>query len=94
MITFLTGVLLALLLLGSFLIGVRCHEQMMADATEWAEYLFRRSEAYRLSGYQRPGDPKPYIAQPNAHRVIPHLNLIERRLRTGRRSTVIIKGGN
>ena len=94
MLTFITGVLLALLLLGAFLLGVRYHEQSMANAATWAEYLLRKHEAYRLAGYERIGDPQPYVAPPVAHRTIPHLNTIENRLRHGRRSTVIIKGGN
>ena len=86
----LTGVVfVGIFVLGSaYSLKISCERQ----ACERKDEL--RQRYYDLAGYKQPGDPKPYVPPVQRYRRrIPHLDVLERRLRNGQRGVVMVRGG-
>lgn len=94
------GILLMCLLTGVVFVGIFVlgsayslkisHER---QACERKDEL--RQRYYDLAGYKQPGDPKPYVPPVQRyHRRLPHLDILDRKLRNGQRGTVILRAGD
>lgn len=96
-------IVFAIILLGSmfvcsFILGGIFARHLMIDALDEAREQRQAEEYYRLAGYQKVGDPRPYVPptlRPRAPRgrYIPGLGALDRLLREGKRGTIMVRGG-
>ena len=92
-------ILVAIMFVCVFVLGGIYTRHLMLDALEEARQQRQAEEYYRLAGYQRVGDPKPYVPptlRPKAPRarVIPHMNTLDRLLHEGKRGTILVRAGD
>lgn len=79
----------------AFILGGICTRRVMLDALDEARRQRQMEEYYRLCGYQKVGDPAPYIPPtirpktPRA-RILPHMNRLDRILHEGKRGTILV----
>ena len=96
-LVFLGIILVGLMALVIFLLGAFFMRHIMEQAYEDARYAQKVEECYRLAGYQKPGDPKPYVApQPRTPRntVLPGMGALDRLMKAGKRGTVMWRAGD
>ena len=96
-------IVFAIILLGSmfvcsFILGGIFARHLMLDALDEAREQRQAEEYYRLAGYQKVGDPRPYVPptlRPRAPRgrYIPGLGALDRLLREGKRGTIMVRSG-
>ena len=97
-------IVFAIILLGSmfvcmFILGGIFARHLMIDALDEARRQRASEEYYRLAGFQKSGDPRPYIPptlRPKAPmaRMIPHMNTLDRLLHEGKRGTIMVRAGD
>lgn len=97
-------IVLAVVLLGIinvcvFILGGIFSRHLMMDVLDEARRQRQSEEYYRISGYQRVGDPKPYIPptlRPRAPRarMLPHMDALCRVLKEGKRGTIMVRAGD
>lgn len=92
-------VLVGIMMVCTFILGGLFARHLMFDALDEARQQRVREEYYRLAGYRKVGDPKPYIpptAKPKAPRArfIPHMNTLDRLLHEGKRGTIMVRAGD
>ena len=92
-------ILVGILMVCVFILGGIFARHLMLDALDEARRQRTCEEYYRMSGYQRVGDPKPYIpptTRPKAPRagVLPHMNTLDRLLHEGKRGTIMVRAGD
>ena len=89
-------VIFGILFLCAFICGGLYTRHLMLDALDEARRQRQAEEYYRLAGYQKVGDPKPYIPPtlrpktPKA-RSIPHMSTLDRLLHEGKRGTILVR---
>lgn len=101
-------ILLGIMATGIFVLGAMFMRHMYREAQEDARHDMLRYEFYQLAGVQRPTDPKPYVPprqvgrpyvspRPNTPRsrmMAPGMSAIERRLKEGKRATIMWRAGD
>ena len=83
------------LIVSAFMLGGLFARHLMMDALDEARRQRQMEEYYRLCGYQKVGDPAPYVPptiRPRTprSRVLPHINKLDRLLREGKRGTIMV----
>jgi len=96
-------ILVGLMMVGIFTLGALFAIQILTDAQDDARYDRLKQEYFNLSGYRRPGDPKPYVPPkpvviprrktPRA-RILPGMSQLDRLMREGKRGTIMWRAGD
>lgn len=92
-------ILIAVMFMCAFILGGLYTRHLMLDALDEVRQQRQAEEYYRLAGYQKVGDPKPYIPptlRPKAPRArsIPHMSTLDRLLHEGKRGTIMVRAGD
>ena len=79
----------------AFILGGICTRRVMLDALDEARRQRQMEEYYRLCGYQKVGDPMPYVPptiRPRTprSRFLPHMDKLDRILHEGKRGTIMV----
>lgn len=85
-----------------FIAGVLFGQRLIRNAIDDARYDRLKEEYYRLAGYRRPGDPKPYVPPKSViiqrkrvprSRMLPGMGALDRAMREGKRGTIMWNAG-
>ena len=85
--------LTGLMMTGLFTLGALFALRITSDAHEQDEHDRMREEYYKLAGYKRSGDPKPYF--PNrtcaeyTRRILPGMSALDKMMKQSKRGTII-----
>lgn len=96
-------ILVGFILVGVFVLGMLLAVRLLTDAQDDARYDRLKEEYYRLAGYRNPGDPMPYCPPKSVvipsrklprKTMLPHMNTLDRRMREGKRGTILWRAGD
>ena len=87
-------VVAGLILVGVFISGMLFMRSIICDEAMREQYNDIRREYYSLAGVKNMSDPLPYVPPIQRRSTLPCLYSLERRLRQGRRGTVMWKAGD
>ena len=87
--------IIIVLIVSSFILGGLFARHLMMDALDEARRQRQMEEYYRLCGYQKVGDPMPYVPptiRPRTprSRFLPHMDKLDRILHEGKRGTIMV----
>ena len=90
----LVGILMGLLFTLSFILGGLYTSKILHEEEAKLEQNELKRRYYDLACVKRAGDPLPYVPPvQKTSRRLPHLDILNRRLKNGGRGTVILRAG-
>lgn len=91
-------ILVAIMMIGSFMAGAFFMKTLYRDAQEDARYDTMRYEYYRMANVQNMASPRPYVppkpVTPMRRWVSPHMGALDRRLKEGKRGVIMCRAGD
>lgn len=91
-------ILVAIMMIGSFMVGAVFMKTLYRSAQEEARYDAMRYEYYKMAGVQNMASPRPYVPPmprtPLNRWVSPHMGALDRRLREGKRGVIMCRAGD